>query len=160
MTQLLTALDRALTRLVRLELSWWVWPAGLVLLALGSLGAAALLHPAGDEFFYFPDGTRFGDTCAMIVLIGQPCPQCGMTRSWVHAVRLDLWTAFLYNPAGLALLGWILVAGVIGAARLITRDPSALRPPWQLHVGWAMFWLIGLYAIPWGLRLAGVNPLP
>ncbi len=147
-------------RLSRVQLAWWIWPTVLVATAALSLAASLLFHPGGDEFVYFPDGTRFGDTCALIVLTGAPCPQCGMTRSWVHAARLEPVTAFFYNPAGLALLLWIQIAGVVGAIRLLRRDPEAAQPPWQLNVAWGTFWLVGLYAIPWVLRLFGVNPLP
>ncbi|HHO53714.1 MAG TPA: DUF2752 domain-containing protein [Deltaproteobacteria bacterium] len=160
MNRLLQALDRLAARLARIHPPWWVWPAGLLLAGIFALSASLLLHPGPDEFVYFPNGQRFGDTCAFIVVTGSPCPQCGMTRSWVYAARGQLWTSFLYNPAGLALFGWIMVGALIGAVRLIRRDPEALRPPWQLNVAWAVFWLIGLYAGPWILRLLGINPLP
>ena len=160
MNALLSRLDRWLLGLSRVRWPWWAWPLAMVLLAAGSLTASLLLHPGPDEFVYFSNGVRFGETCASIQLAGIPCPQCGMTRSWVYGVRLDLWRAFLYNPAGLALLGWIVVGGIIGVVRLVRRNPVALRPSWQLNVGWGVFWLIGLYAVPWLLRLLGVNPLP
>lgn len=160
MTGLLDRIDAFLRPLARIRLRWWAWPAAMVGMALFAIGASLLFHhPDGSEFVYFPGGTQFGDTCAFLVVTGAPCPQCGMTRSWVNGIRLDLWTAFLYNPAGLALLGWILVGGVIGAARLVTGNPRALKPDWRFQVGWAMFWLIGLYAVPWVLRLFGINPL-
>ncbi len=160
MNALLQALDRFAHRLARFRAPWWWWPTGLLAIGLFAITSSLLLSPGGDAFVYLPDGTRFGDTCAFIVFAGVPCPQCGMTRSWVYAVRGDLWASFLYNPAGLALFGWALVGAGIGLVRLIKRDPEALRPPWQLNVAWAIFWLVGLYAGPWVLRLCGLNPLP
>ena len=160
MQRVLSALDELAVWLAAFEPRWWVWPSTLVAVAVLSLAASWTLHPGADEFVYFPGGTRFGDTCAFIVVTGQPCPQCGMTRSWVHAVRGDLFTSFWYSPAGLGLFLWIQVAGVIGLVRLVRRDRGAWAPPWQFNVGWATFWLIGLYAGPWILRLFGVNPLP
>ncbi len=150
----------AIDRLAQARTPWWVWPATMLAAGLVALSASWLLHPGPDEFVYFPNGERFGDTCAFITILGVPCPQCGMTRSWVHAARLQLRTSFLYSPGGLGLFLWIQVAAVLGAVRLIKRDPNALVPPWQLNVGWAVFWLAGLYAGPWILRLLGVNPLP
>ena len=161
MNAMLDRLESWLAPLARMRVKWWAWPATMVGMALFAVGASLLFHhPEGAEFVYFPNGTQFGDTCAMILLTGAPCPQCGMTRSWVHGIRFDLWNAFLFNPAGLALLGWILVGGVIGAARLITGNPRALKPGWRFQLAWGAFWLVGLYTIPWVLRLFGVNPLP
>ncbi|MCA9569358.1 MAG: DUF2752 domain-containing protein, partial [Myxococcales bacterium] len=101
-----------------------------------------------------------GDTCGMIVVTGMPCPQCGMTRSWVHGIRGDLLQAFWFSPSGLALLGWIIGGGVVGAVRLVTRDPERLSPPdWALF-GWVAFWLVPLYLVGYLLRLGGINPLP
>lgn len=160
MNALLDRFDALVAPLTRVELPWWGWPLAMVLMAVGAVAASFVLHPGGDEFVYFPGGTRFGDTCGMLLLTGAPCPQCGMTRSWVHAVRLDLGAAFFYNPAGLALLAWVLVGGVIGVARLATGNPRALKPGWRFQIGWSMFWLVGLYALPWFARLGGVNPLP
>lgn len=146
--------------MTRARAPWWAWPTLLVVTGIVALGASWALHPGPDEFVYLPTGQRFGDTCAFIVMTGHPCPQCGMTRSWVHASRLQLVTAFLYSPGGLGLFLWVQVAAVLGAVRLIRRDPNAVTPPWQLNVGWAMLWLVALYAVPWVLRLLGVNPLP
>jgi hypothetical protein len=150
----------AADRIAQLQPPWWLWNTFLVVLGVSALGSALLLHPGPDEFVYFPNGVRFGDTCAFITLTGQPCPQCGMTRSWVYAARGQWVTSFWYSPGGLALFLWIQLGAVIGAVRLITRTPDRLVPPWALNVGWVLFWLVGLYAVPWVLRLLGVNPLP
>lgn len=160
MTELLARLDRFAQDLVDRPWPWWLWPTMLVGMGLFSWVASLGLHPGPDEFVYWPGGARFGDTCGAIVLTGLPCPQCGMTRSWVYAARLDLVTAFFYSPGGLGLFLWVQAGAVIGLARLVRRDPEALTPPFALSTGWAVFWMVGLYAVPWGLRLAGVNALP
>lgn len=92
--------------LIHFTLPWWVWPSVLVGLAVSSLGAALLLQPGPDEFCYL-FGHRFGDECGMQVVLGIPCPQCGMTRSFVYGARLQLARAAAYNPAGLALFLWL-----------------------------------------------------
>lgn len=153
-------LDALLTRLLpKRAPPWWAWPAVLVLLAVGSLGAALVLQPGPDEFSYV-FGNRFGAECAFQTVTGHPCPQCGMTRSFVWGARGHLIRAALYNPAGLALFLWLQAGGVVGALRLIRRDPGAAEPPFSLLFGWTMLWLVGLYGIPWLLRLWGINPLP
>ncbi len=147
-------------RLARIQPPWWLWNAFLVLLGVGAFAAALLLHPGPDEFCYLPTGDRFGETCAFITVTGHPCPQCGMTRSWVYGARGMFMTAFWYNPAGLALFMWLQVGALLGVVRLVVRDPKRLVAPWAFNVGWAMFWLVVLYAVPWIARLFGVNPLP
>ncbi|MEZ4235583.1 MAG: DUF2752 domain-containing protein [Myxococcota bacterium] len=131
------------------------------------MGAA----PGPDEFTRLLNGTRFfGDTCAFLKVTGQPCPQCGMTRSFVYAARGHFVTSFFYSPGGLGLFLWSQVAGIVGAARLVrgalrVRRGAAVRPgwpplPWQLVVGWALGWTLLLYLVPYALRLYGINPLP
>ncbi|MEM6929922.1 MAG: DUF2752 domain-containing protein [Myxococcota bacterium] len=160
MTTLLERMDRALEMVFDRPWPWWLWPAILVATGVLTWVASLGLHPGHDEFVYFPNGMRFGDTCGAIVLTGLPCPQCGMTRSWVHAARFDLSTAFFYSPGGLGLFLWAQVGAAIGLVRLVTRNPRALTPPFAVSAAWTGFWLIGLYGLPWILRLAGINPLP
>lgn len=145
---------------VRPEVSFRLYNGFLVALGIGALAASLALYPDGDRWVYLPNGAKFGDTCAFVVMTGMPCPQCGMTRAFVHAARLHLVEAFTYSPGGLGLFLWIQVGAVIGAIRLIKDDPLAATLPWRFTVGWALFWMVGLYAVPWFLRLYGVNPLP
>jgi len=160
MTDLLDRFDRMTQSIVDRPWPWWLWPTMLVAMGVLSWVASLGLHPGPDEFVYFPNGAQFGDTCGAILLTGLPCPQCGMTRSWVHAARLDLVQAFLYSPGGLALFLWIQVGMVMGAVRLLTRNPNALAPPLGVSAAWSGIWLVGLYVLPWVLRLAGINELP
>lgn len=150
----------AIDRIATAHVPWWLYNGGLVLLGLASFGAAAWLQPGDDAFVHWRDGSRFGELCGFLEATGLPCPQCGMTRSWVYGAHGQLWTGFLHNPAGLGLFLWIQVGAVIGAVRLVRRDPDALTPPWQVVIGWTFFWLIALYVLPYLARLAGLNPLP
>ncbi|MCA9493430.1 MAG: DUF2752 domain-containing protein [Myxococcales bacterium] len=160
MSERRTLLDRV-DRATRFTLPWQFYNGFLVVLGIAALVSAWLLTPSDDgRWVLLPSGARFGDTCAFITVTGHPCPQCGMTRSFVHAARLHLLSAFTYSPGGLGLFLWIEVAAVIGAIRLVRRDPLAATLPWRLVVGWSLFWMVGLYALPWILRLFGVNPLP
>lgn len=154
MTGLGARLDRLAARV-----PWWVWPAFLLALGVVSWGTARVFEP-GDDGFTYVFGRRFGQGCLALRYTGHPCPQCGMTRSFVWAARGAFGTAWAHNPAGLALFLWLQAGGVVGLARLVRRDPRAWTLPWRVLVGWTAFWLIGLYTIPWVLRLLGWNPLP
>lgn len=67
-----------------------------------------------------PDRSGFGThrqllpaTCTAIMLFGYPCPSCGMTTAFAHAVRGELLAAFQAQPAGMVLaLLTMIVAGV------------------------------------------------
>jgi hypothetical protein len=138
---------------------WWVWNVLMVVAGVSALLAALILEPGPGEWVYF-HGHQVGQTCAAITVTGFPCPQCGMTRSFVYGARFQILEAMAYNPAGYTLFVWMQVGAVIGAVRLIARDPAAVRVPWQLPVYWTGFWFVFLYLIPYIARLFGVNPLP
>ncbi len=145
----------------RFDPPWWVYEGFLVSLAVAALAASWLLSPGEDpRWVFLPNGHVFGETCAFITATGYPCPQCGMTRAFVHAARGHFVSSFLYSPGGLGLFLWIQVAGVLGAVRLARQSPFAATLPWRVPVGWALFWIVFLYVLPWLLRLGGVNPLP
>ncbi len=142
-----------------MAMAWWAWPAFLLTIAVITWASALIVEPRADEWTYI-FGERVGDTCAWIQLTGNPCPSCGMTRSFAHAARLHLARSWLYNPGGLTLFLWITAAGFVGAVRLITRDPKRLAPPNNLLMSWVLAWAVGLYVLPWALRMWGINPLP
>jgi hypothetical protein len=142
----------------RFQVPWQVFPALWALVAALALAAALLLQPGADEFCTL-FGTRFGGECAFTEVSGYACPQCGMTRSFVWGARMHLFKAFLYNPAGLILFLWIEGAGAIGLARLVTRNPTTWKVPWQFLAGLALTWIV-VYTLGWIGRVLGVNPLP
>jgi hypothetical protein len=141
---------------------WWMWPSSLVALAAICVAAAFSVYPPadGDPTRLMALGQVFGGECGMKAAFGVPCPQCGMTRSWVYLVRGDLVSAFNFNAAGALLLLWIAAGGVIGALRLVTGREGLLQPPWIVLFGWAMFWVIVPYMGLWIARLFGWNLLP
>jgi hypothetical protein len=154
-------LDRWLNaHVTRREPPWWVWPTLLVVIAVAALTVARIWGPGpGEQTLLW--GHEWGAPCAFKVQTGHPCPQCGMTRSWVYAARLQVWRSFLYNPAGATLWWWMMFGGVLGAVRLITRNPRALLVPDRLMTGFALTWILVLYAGLWFLRVfADFNPLP
>lgn len=50
--------------------------------------------------------------CPFRAILGIPCPSCGLTRSYLHAARLDFKNAFYYHPlwpvVGIALVIFLL----------------------------------------------------
>ena len=90
------------------------------MLAAGSLlGVAAWLEPDSGGI-----GThrQLGFSgCSLPMLTGYPCPSCGMTTAFAHAVRGQFLSAFVAQPAGLCLAlatgGLVLLAGYTVATR-------------------------------------------
>jgi len=150
-------LVRRFDRWTRTRPTWW-WPSTLVLIGAAVWTASLVLQPVGEVTFFA--GERFGEDCLFLVQTGRPCPNCGMTRSFLWSARGDLVRAFRYSPAGATLFVWITAGAAVGLVRLVRRAPRALSPPWQLLVGWTLFWVIGVYFVGYGLRLAGFGPLP
>jgi hypothetical protein len=92
--------------------------------------------------------------CQFLRLTGWKCPQCGMTTSFAHTVRGQLFTAWDSNPCGpiLAIIlatvvfPWCVIAGLTGRSH-VTREPSL-----------TMIWMTGIYLLTatgvWLIRLA------
>lgn len=75
--------------------------AGVGTVACALLAVAAWLTPDPSGL-----GThrQFGlPPCNMVLLTGLPCPTCGMTTAFAHAVRGRLFSAFIAQPAGAVL---------------------------------------------------------
>ncbi len=131
----------------------------MFLAGIAAVAAALLVHPGVGEALTFQSAT-FGDPCSLRLQTGLPCATCGMTRSWVWAVRGEWARALGYSPAGAALFAALVGVGLLGAARLLTRNPGFARLPWQVLVGATGFWMVVLYEGVWLLRLRGYFPLP
>ncbi|MGD2108511.1 MAG: DUF2752 domain-containing protein [Phycisphaerae bacterium] len=84
------------------------------------LGLAARLEPASAGF---GSHQQMGlPPCSMLVIVGYPCPTCGMTTAFAHTVRGQLLSAFRAQPAGLFLaLSTILAAGLAVSTMLTGR---------------------------------------
>lgn len=106
-----------------------------------------------------PDKRGFGTheqlgwpACQVRLWTGRPCPTCGMTTAWAHAVRGHVDDAFAASVGGVIGLAiavvaaaWMLAAAVSG--RCLVAQP---RPRWILLV--ATGWLIVTLA-DWARRL-------
>lgn len=67
--------------------------------------------------------------CTLVQLTGTRCPSCGMTTSWSHLMKGNVWGSLKANTAGcllgliaLLLAPWMLSSAIIG--RLTVAAPS------------------------------------
>jgi hypothetical protein len=58
--------------------------------------------------------------CSLLVVVGYPCPTCGMTTAFSHAVRGHLASAFHAQPAGLFLASAAVVAASLALSTMLT----------------------------------------
>ena len=73
-------------------------------------------HPAG-----LGTHQQFGlPPCSVVMLIGYPCPTCGMTTAFAHTVRGELFTAFNAHPGGLIFALATIVALSVSLSVLVT----------------------------------------
>jgi hypothetical protein len=86
-------------------------------------------------------------TCILRVVLGVPCPACGLTRAALAIAHLDFTTAFRWHPLSLVLVG--AAAVVVGAA--FAAGESAWRRLVVLTTGAAGVALVAV----WVLRFAG-----
>jgi hypothetical protein len=106
---------------VRQRMRWWV-RGGLVIIALGILlvfSVALHLDPNRDSKVWTEETHRqLGlPQCTFRFVTGMPCPSCGMTTSFAHLVRGDVWDSMRANFAGtflavvcLVYLPWTLIS--------------------------------------------------
>lgn len=139
---------------------WWLWPAGLASLGVITLTLALVFAPGPNESVLLLGETQVFGKCGFLEATGKPCPSCGMTRSWVHSARGNLFTGFGYSPAGALLFWWLVLGGVLGGARLALRDANKWAIPHLAIAGGAIFWMVGPYFGTWVARLMGLHPLP
>ncbi len=53
--------------------------------------------------------TLLHEACPFEIILGIPCPACGMTRAWVSAFKLDFSKAFYYHPLFLLVIPILIV---------------------------------------------------
>ena len=124
--------------------------AGAGAILVGLLVTAACLKPSSRGY-----GTHQGlglPPCTIVQWYGMRCPSCGMTTSWAHMTRGQVFQAVRANAGGalLAILAatvgpWILLSGLAG--RWLGGPP---RESITIVVGLAV---VVTTLIDWSLRL-------
>jgi hypothetical protein len=124
---------------------------GLIVLALGSLGALIVLARL--------------PICPLAAVLGLPCPGCGLTRATLALCHGDLRRALQLHPL-VPLIAPIFIWAVCSAAWGYVRgpQPSTNRTPW-LASRLATVLAFGLLAVTlgvWGARFCGYfgGPVP
>jgi len=129
--------------------------AAFVLLAAGGvLGLAMWLTPDPSGI-----GThrQLGlPVCTMVLASGYPCPTCGMTTAFSHAVRGQFIRSFHAQPAGFVLaVGTFLVALAAGST-LVTTKTWALN--WyRIRPWWSTATIAGVVLLGWAYKLVMVK---
>lgn len=153
----LTRIEGWLDRMELLLTRWWVWPGLLAVLGWCALAGALVASPVGEDVRFF--GVDLFGTCTILEQTGEPCASCGMTRSWMWTARGEVLRALRFSVAGTTLFVGLVAAGLVGTVRLVRRRPDWLGGTWPQVMAVVAGWL-ALYFVSWGLRLAGVYPLP
>ncbi|MGB2988156.1 MAG: DUF2752 domain-containing protein [Phycisphaerae bacterium] len=65
--------------------------------------------------------------CTVVLLTGYPCPTCGMTTAFAHAVRGELLSAFHAQPAGFAMALATILAACVSLSVVFTGKVWAVN---------------------------------
>lgn len=128
----------------------WVLIAGML---FGLLATAFALTPeAGGLGTHQQLGLP---PCTVRVVWDMRCPACGMTTSWAHLTRGQLWESVAANAGGFV-LGWIAAATGCGFSFLAL---TGRRPPrWALPtLATVLIAAIAISLVDWMVRLQGAS---
>jgi hypothetical protein len=118
------------------RLLWWFIAGGSALI----LTVAAIVEPDARGY---GTHTQLGlPPCGFQMLTGSPCPGCGLTTAFAHAIRGDWSLAIAANPLGLGLFLVVCCCVPLGAT-------AAVR-------GWPWDAVVARFALNrWALAIAG-----
>lgn len=114
--------------------------------ALGLLLVAMLIAPSPDGH-----GSHTGlglPACGWVVAFDTPCPTCGMTTSYAHAVRGDLLAAAKTQPMG-TLLALLTAATAVGGLHAALTGCRLDRFTDRILSGKTLWIAAGLTAVAW-----------
>ncbi len=90
--------------------------------------------------------------CGFLLKTGLPCPTCGMTTAFAHAVRGRFIRAFLAQPAGLA---FALLTGAAGGVGAWMAVGGRLPELWlqRLPQLWFLWMALTVFLVGWAFKL-------
>ncbi len=97
--------------------------------------------------------------CSLVMMTGYPCPTCGMTTAFSHAVRGQLLSALNVQPAGLFAATMVLLVGLIAITTALTGRAWRINwfrvSPFQIGIACVVILLAG-----WGYKVVVMVLLP
>lgn len=129
----------------------------LATLAAGSILLLALAASVDPDPRGVGTHERLGlPPCGVYDLTGVPCPSCGMTTAFAHAVRLHALEALRAQPLGLLLCMGAFVTALAGPVLAARGTPVLVRIPSRVSsgAGWA---LLAAIAASWLYKVAVVK---
>lgn len=124
--------------------------AGVAVACAALLGVALWLAPSPDGV-----GTHRAlglPPCGWVVSMNLPCPSCGMTTAYSHAVRGSLFQAALVQPMGAALA--VLTAAVLVVSAYVAATGSMVGHLFASKVTPRVLLVFGLLAAAaWGYKI-------
>ena len=129
---------------VRLSAAAILLGVGAILVLMRSIEPPAVGYGAHQKLGLAP--------CPMPLLVGLPCPSCGMTTALTHFARGNLLTSLHTQPAGFAAAAILVLIAVFAAEALMTGRPRAINwyritPP-RITAG-----VIAIILLGWGYKL-------
>ncbi len=97
------------------------------------------------SFLYFPHVHSGPVLCPMALLLGMPCPGCGITRAFGHATHGQFREAFGYHPLWPFLLGYFTFLWIYQLVETWKGEPPKL-PTYRI-AGTAITILLGFWAV-------------
>ena len=93
--------------------------------------------------------------CTMYVLVGLPCPTCGMTTAFAHVVRLQVLDAIRVQPFCVVVLAIMLLCAAWCAATIVRGNGVSNWLGGQ-HIKWPRWiWTcVALGLLSWGYKIA------
>lgn len=91
--------------------------------------------------------------CLFLKLTGIPCPSCGLTTSFSHAVRLHFYESFITQPFGLiaCLLTFLLIPTIL----ILMWRQVPWDAPFQAFTNKKMFYAaLVIYLAAWAYKIA------